>query len=91
MYMSYCRFEGTRAELRACLNDAQDHINGEAEYEISASEIKCFKDILNDMVDFLNDNCLIDEDGMLDREALDDVCRAMAKAGTDDEDEEEDE
>lgn len=89
MYMSYCRFEGTKAELRACLGEAQEHINGEAEYEVSAREIDCFRDIVNDLFDFLNDNCLIDEYGMIDQEALDEVCEAMAKARTDDEDEEE--
>lgn len=88
MYMSYCRFEGTRAELRACLNEAQEHINGEADDKVSASEIECFKDIIRDVVDFLNDNCLIDEDGMIDREGLDDVCQAMAKTGIYEEEEE---
>lgn len=85
MYMSYCRFEGTRSELRACLNDVQEHIYGEAEYGISDREIGCFKDIIRDVVDFLNDNCLIDEDGMVDRKGLDDICKAMAKGYTEEE------
>lgn len=85
MYMSYCRFEGTKSELRACLNDVQEHIDGEAEYSISDREIGCFKAIIMDVVDFLNDNCLIDEDGMIDRKGLDDVCQAMAKGYTEEE------
>jgi ribosomal protein S15P/S13E len=72
------------------LNEAQEHINGEAEDKVSAREIECFKDIIRDVVDFLNDNCLLDEDGMIDREGLDDVCQAMAKAGIYAEEEEED-
>lgn len=85
MYMSYCRFEGTKSELRACLNDVQEHIDGEAEYGISDREIGCFKAIIMDVVDFLNDNCLIDEDGMVDRKGLDDICKAMAKGYTEEE------
>lgn len=86
MYMSYCRFEGTKSELRACLNDVQEHIDGEAWDSISDREIGCFKAIIMDVVDFLNDNCLIDEDGMVDRKGLDDVCQAMAKGYEEEED-----
>lgn len=85
MYMSYCRFEGTKSELRACLNDVQEHIDGEAWDSISDREIGCFKAIIMDVVDFLNDNCLIDEDGMVDSKGLDDVCKAMAKGYTEEE------
>lgn len=79
MYMSYCRFEGTKAELRACFNDVEEHLYGEQDDEISEREIQCFRGIVADMIDFLNDNYLIDEDGMLDRGRLDEICDLMAQ------------
>ena len=80
MYMSYCRFEGTRRELAACLNEVIDHVNEEAEYEVSDPEIRHFKNMIVNFVDFLHDMCLLDDEGYLDREELDKVCAAMAKS-----------
>ena len=80
MYMSYCRFEGTRRELAACLNEVIDHVNEEAEYEVSEPEIRHFKNMIVNFVDFLHDMCLLDDEGYLDREELDKVCQAMAKS-----------
>jgi hypothetical protein len=80
MYMSYCRFEGTRRELAVCLNEVIDHVNEEAEYEVSDPEIRHFKNMIVNFVDFLHDMCLLDDDGYLDREELDKVCQAMAKS-----------
>ena len=80
MYMSYCRFEGTRGELAACLNEVTDHVNEEAEYEVSDPEIRHFKNMIVNFVDFLHDMCLLDDEGYLDREELDKVCQAMAKS-----------
>ena len=79
MYMSYCRFEGTHQELKACLNDVEEHVNEEAEYEVSDREINHFRSMVEDFVGWLNDMALLDEDGDIDRDALDQVCAAMAK------------
>lgn len=85
MYMSYCRFEGTREELTVCLNEVTDHVNEEAEYEVSDPEIRHFKNMIVNFVDFLHDMCLLDDEGYLDREELDKVCQAMAKSYREDE------
>lgn len=90
MYMSYCRFEGTYAELRTCLNDVEEHVNQEAEYEVSDEEIQNFRNMVEYFHDFLCNMELLDEDGNLDIDALDEVCEAMAKS-YDEEEEEEDE
>lgn len=79
MYMSYCRFEGTKAELRACLEAVEEHVNGEAEYAISEREIYNFKCMIGDIIEFIYSNDLMDEYGDVNDAALDDVCAAMAK------------
>ena len=79
MYMSYCRFEGTYQELRACLGDVEEHVNEEAEYEVSDREIQHFRNLVELFHDFLCNMELLDEDGDLDMDALDSVCEAMAK------------
>lgn len=79
MYMSYCRHEGTLAELRACLADVEEHVNGEAEYEVSDREIDCFQNMVGTFVDWLHDMELLDDEGKLDRDALMDVCDSMKK------------
>lgn len=79
-YMSYCRFEGTLHELRACMADVDEHVNEEAEYEVSDREIKCFKDMIYEVVGWLNDQCLLDEYGDVDEEQLDTICEAMEKS-----------
>lgn len=89
MYMSYCRFEGTKQELAACLREVNDHIECQAEYGISEREIRHFKTMVYDFVDFLNDNSLLDDCGEIDREQLESVCKLMEKSF--DVDEEEDE
>ena len=80
MYMSYCRFEGTSRELAACLNEVEDHISGCAEYKVSANEILHFRRMMEQVVEFMADNELLDEDGYLDYDKLDEVCEAMATA-----------
>lgn len=88
MYMSYCRYEGTYSELRACLNDAEEHINEYAEYEVSDREIQHFRNMIELFHEFLCEQELMDEDGNLDWDAIDKVCEAMRKS-YDEEDEEE--
>lgn len=79
MYMSYCRHEGTLSELRAVLSDATEHINGEAEDEVSDREIHCFRKLVSEFCDWLSDNELLDEDGYLDDDRLDEICEAMSR------------
>ena len=79
MYMSYCRHEGTLSELRACLVDAEEHVNEQAEYEVSYNEIHCFKTMITEFHNCMQDMCLVDEYGELDYDELDKICEAMAK------------
>ena len=83
MYMSYCRFEGTRMELSACLAEVGDHICHEAEYAVSEGEIENFEMMVESFYNFLQDAQLITEYGELDREALENVCESM-KSGQND-------
>lgn len=80
MYMSYCRFEGTRMELNRCMNEVQDHINESAEYEVSKNEIEQFKQMVYEFVGFLYDNAILDTYGEINEETLDEVCESMAKS-----------
>ena len=80
MYMSYCRFEGTYCELRAYLNDVEEHVNEEAEYEVSDHEIQQFRNMVEYFHDFLCNMELLDEDGNLDMDAIDSVCETMKKS-----------
>ena len=80
MYMSYCKYEGTYYELSHCLRDAEEHINEEAEYEVSEGEIQHFRNMVELFSEFLHDNELLDEDGNLDYYALDKACEAMSKS-----------
>lgn len=89
MYMSYCRHEGTRMELMACLRDAEDHANGEAEYPVSDKEIQHFRRMVEDFASWLQDMALMDEDGYLNEEEMDNLCEAMAKGSEDEEEDEE--
>lgn len=79
MYMSYCKFEGTLSELRNCLGDVENHINEEAEYEVSEREIGFFRRIITEMYEFMCDLNLLNEYGELDEEELDRICEAMKK------------
>ena len=83
MYMSYCRFEGTEAELNACLDEVNEHIYEEAEYEVSDREIQHFRQIVERFVEFMDEHELLDEYGELDNSRLDEICEAM-KHGNED-------
>ena len=78
MYMSYCRFEGTRSELFACLEVVEEHLMEEAEYSVSDREIDCFQSMVETFFDFMKDNCLIDDDVELNRDELMAMCEAMS-------------
>ena len=86
MYMSYCRFEGTLSELRACMDTVDEHINEEAQYEVSDKEITCFKNMVQEFVEWLTNTSILDDEGSVDWEELDRVCDMMGKSyETDDE------
>lgn len=77
--MSYCRFEGTRAELDACLSAVDDHVYEEAEYEVSQNEIDQFREMIWNFVGWMQDQSLLTEDGDVDSEVLDSICAKMAQ------------
>lgn len=79
MYMSYCRYEGTAAELNVCLEDVKEHVYEEAEYEVSDREITNFKQMVTRFHEFMQEMDLINEYGELNHEELDRICLAMAK------------
>lgn len=79
MYMSYCRFEGTRHELNACMANVLEHINEEAEYSVSHGEIEHFKEMTKAFVDFLLDTEILEE-AYINEEALKSVCEKMAQS-----------
>ena len=86
-YMSYCRHEGTYAELQICLSDAEEHINEEAEYEVSDREIRYFKSMVEMFHEFLCNQNLLDEYGDLNMGRLDAICESMSKSYEPEEDE----
>ena len=87
MYSSYCRFEGTRMELDACLAEVEEHVNGDSEYPVSESEVGYFWDMVKDFVGWLHDMALLDNEGHLNEDALDDMCEDMTKARRDEDNE----
>ena len=88
MYMSYCRFEGTHHELRTCLDVVSDCMNEYNEYPVSDHEIQEFTSMIGDIVNFLQDWELLDEDGDLDYDVLLKMCDAMRQAHPEEPDDE---
>ena len=58
----------------------RNHINEEAEYEVSEREIEYFQNIVELFHEFLCENELMDERGNLNTDALESVCNAMKKS-----------
>ena len=83
MYMSYCRMEGTRAELRVCMEDAQEHFCGEAEYPVSEREINEFRMMVSEFFDFLSENHLIDNYGDFRYKKFDELCETLRTCQSD--------
>ena len=77
MYMSYCRYEGTRYELNACIGDAREHYYEEAEYEVCENEIDNFRQLIHNFVEFLGETEILDENGEINEDKLDEVCETM--------------
>lgn len=66
--------------MRACLSDVEEHINEEAQYDVSDREIDNFKRMVLEFTVFLQDNDLLDEYGNLDEDQLDGICDTMRKS-----------
>ena len=79
-YMSYCRFEGTRQELRTCLNVVEEHVYEEAEYEVSEREINHFKAMVKEFHDFMYEMNLLDEYGDLNEDRLEEIAELLSMA-----------
>lgn len=80
-YMSYCRFEGTHHELRACLNEVQDHIDCEAEFSVSDGEIAQFKEMVEYFHEFLVDAGILEMGTRIQQDRLEEVCEQMRHGG----------
>ena len=79
MYMNYCKFEGTLAELNVCIADVEAHVNEDAQYPVSAREIDCFRLLVETVANFLADAELLGEYGEIDINRLDEICEAMSR------------
>lgn len=78
-YMSYCRFEGTHDELKTCLLDVDEHIDGEAEEAVSFREVVHFRNMIEEFWSWLCDRDLIDENGELREDEIESICEQMQK------------
>lgn len=78
MYMNYCRYEGTRQELNVCFRDIEEHVNGNAAYEVSEHEIYHFKKMIVEMHNFMFEMDLLDRYGDLDEDRLEEIAEKMA-------------
>jgi len=81
VFMSYCRFEGTKKALNECLSDVTEilennHIGLEYEPK-SETEVKAFREMVIDMVHWLYDTCILDGEGDLDECELDNICHEL--------------
>ena len=79
MYMSYCKFEGTYRELTVCLEDVQAHIDECAMYSVSEREIQYFKRIIEEVVEFMYNNDILDDNGNINDDVFNDVLKTMEK------------
>lgn len=70
-------------ELYACLDAVAEHVNGEAEYPVSENEVNNFKQMVQNFVGWLHDMAILDDEGYLDEDALNEVCEDMMKARED--------
>ena len=70
-------------ELRACLSEAEAHVNGDAEDRVSEREIDKFRTMVQEFYGWLTDMALVNEYGELEEDALEDICEDMAKSAED--------
>ena len=77
MYMSYCRFEGTRNELSACMDKVTERLDEMDDCAVSEREVANFRNMVLEFNNWLHDMELIDDEGYIDEEALDSVCAAI--------------
>ena len=67
------------------MNAVEEHVNGEAEYPVSENEVNNFQQMVQDFVGWLHDMALLDDEGYLNEDALNEVRDDMMKAREDDE------
>lgn len=65
--MSYCMFRNTLSDLDECINSLN-----EGDSNLSQEESSALRQMITNFHSFLVDNELLDEDGDLNEEALDD-------------------
>lgn len=85
--MSYCRFHNTSLDLEECLAVVLNRYydDGDEYSAVSDEECERFKIMVHQIADFFNDLELLDEDGYVDENKLDEV---VSKMQSDEEDEE---
>ena len=62
------------------MEEVREHVNEEAEYEVSNNEIRHFRQMIEEVASFMYDMELLDEYGEIDENKLDEVCEAMGKS-----------
>lgn len=70
--MSYCRMRNTYSDLNDCFDAIENRDT------LNADESVALKEMINAMYYFLNNNCLMNEDG-LDESAVDELIAEMEK------------
>ena len=70
--MNYCRFENTSRDLRDCLTAIENR-----EKDLSNNEAKAMRSMIERFVCFLNQESLLDIDGEVDQEQLDEIIKEM--------------
>lgn len=73
VFMSYCRQEGTKKAIEEALNQVEEYSN-EPDMDMSDSEVKSFKAYIRQVYDWMQDMCLIDDEGNFNEEELDNLC-----------------
>lgn len=73
VFMSYCRQENTKKAIEEALDQVEEYRN-EPDMDMPDSEVRAFKAYIEHIYDWMNDMCLIDSEGELDKEELDSLC-----------------
>lgn len=80
--MSNCGFWKVRYDLKARFNIVDNKVNGCCESAIPEHEVKDFRQLIEDIVDWLRNMNLLDDYGELNEDELSDVCSVMMKDET---------
>lgn len=73
--MSYCRFRNTYEDVQDCFNAINN-----CETIESKEEIVALKSMIYDMYEFFSDNALINSDGELDEDGLEELIDGMTNS-----------